>query len=62
VAMVFAMLFAWTVLASIVWLMLGHGRRWYGPRRSYAQRRMGPPRPRGVYGPRRAPARPSPWL
>jgi hypothetical protein len=63
VAIVFAMLTAWVVLAAIVWMMLGHGRRWYGPRWSHARRRMGPPpRSRGVYGPRRAPARPSPWL
>jgi hypothetical protein len=63
VTIVFAMLTAWAVLAAIIWMMLGHGRRWYGPRWSYARRRFGPPPPpRGVYGPRRAPARPSLWL
>jgi Domain of unknown function (DUF1707) len=62
VAIVFAMLTAWAVLAAIIWMMLGHGRRWYGPRWSYARRRFGPPPPRGVYGPRRAPARPGLWL
>jgi Domain of unknown function (DUF1707) len=62
VAIVFAMLTTWALLAAIVWMMLGHGRRWYGPRWSYARGRMGPPRHRGVYGPRRAPARPSLWL
>jgi hypothetical protein len=62
VTMIFAMLAAWTVLAAIVWLMLGHGRRWYGPRRLYGTRYMRPQRSGAMYGPRRAPARPSLWL
>ncbi len=45
VAIVFAMLTAWTVLAVVLWAMLSHRRRWYGPRWTYARRRhFGPPR------------------
>jgi Flp pilus assembly protein TadB len=45
VAIVFAMLTAWTVLAVLLWVMLSHRRRWYGPRWAYARRRrVGPPR------------------
>lgn len=45
VAFVFAMLTAWTVLAVVLWMVIGHRRRWYGPRWEYAhRRRVGPPR------------------
>lgn len=45
VAFLFAMLTAWTVLALVLWVVIGHRRRWYGPRWQYAQRRrVGPPR------------------
>ena len=57
---VFAMVSAWAMFAALVWLMLGHGRRWYGPRWSHARHRMGPPRGGsrpGVYR-----ARPGFWL
>lgn len=40
----FAMFTVWTVFAALVWMALGHSRRWYGPRWSHARRRMGPPR------------------
>ena len=56
VTIVFAMVTAWVCLAAIVWLALGHGRRWYGPRRPNGRGRMGPPQGRGrgpgVYRPR----------
>jgi DUF1707 SHOCT-like domain len=53
-AIVFAMLTAWTVLALVMWAVIGHRRRWYGPRWSYMRRRwMLPPGPGGLYGPRR---------
>ena len=57
VTLVFAMVTAWAVLAAIVWMMLGHSRRWYGPRLAHAHRRMGPPRggppgQPGIYRPR----------
>jgi Flp pilus assembly protein TadB len=54
-AIVFAMLTAWTVLALVLWAVIGHRRRWYGPRWSYMHRRwMLPPGPGGIYGPRRS--------
>jgi len=49
---VFAMVTTWAVFAALVWLALGHSRRWYGPRWSYARRRFGPPRSPGMYRPR----------
>ena len=49
--LVFAMVTMWAVFAALIWLALGHSRRWYGPRWAYARRRFGPP-PRGVYRPR----------
>ncbi len=52
VTIVFAMVTAWAVLAALVWMMLGHSRRWYGPRRAYARRMA----PRHVYR-----ARPGYW-
>ena len=55
ITLVFAMVTMWAVFAALVWLALGHSRRWYGPRWAYAQRRYGPPRggPRGgMYRPR----------
>ncbi len=48
---VFAMVTMWAVFAALIWLALGHSRRWYGPRWAYARRRFGPP-PHGVYRPR----------
>ncbi len=47
---VFAMVTVWAVFAALLWLALGHSRRWYGPRWSYARRRFGPPR--HMYRPR----------
>ncbi len=57
VTIVFAMVTAWACLAAIVWLALGHSRRWYGPRWPNGRGRMGPPRgrgrgPGGMYRPR----------
>jgi hypothetical protein len=70
VAVVFAMVTAWATLAAILWLMLGHGRRWYGPRWSHGRRVYGgysrapiaPPRPPHAYGAHRAHARSGFWL
>jgi hypothetical protein len=49
---VFALFTMWAVFAALIWLALGHSRRWYGPRWSYARRHFGPPRSPGVYRPR----------
>jgi Domain of unknown function (DUF1707) len=56
VAVVFAMLTTWIVVAAVLWLAIGHRRRWYGPR--YVM----PRRPQGLYGPRRTSVRPGFWI
>jgi hypothetical protein len=53
-AIVFAMLTIWTVLAVVLWAVIGHRRHWYGPRWSHVHRGWMLPRgPAGIYAPRR---------